>query len=50
MAEMRFQAFELVKAGKLRKYAARFESPRLIAAVGVWLKLGRAEAEGTVEL
>lgn len=50
MAEMRFQTFELVKAGKLRDYAARFGSPRLAAAAEVWLKLARAERKGTVEL
>jgi predicted transcriptional regulator of viral defense system len=50
MSEMRFQSFELVKARKLKEYAARFESPRLVAAVKAWLKLARAEKEGSVEL
>ena len=50
MAGMRFQNRELVGAGRLREYAARFGSKRLEAAAGVWLGLSRAEAEGTVEL
>ncbi len=50
MAGMRFQGFELVDAAKLRAYAERFVSPRLLAAAEVWLGLSRSEEEGTVEL
>jgi len=48
MAEMRFQDFGLVQPERLSAYAARFASPRLESAAEIWLALGRAEGEGTV--
>jgi hypothetical protein len=39
MREMRFQQMELVNAEKLRDYAGRFSSPRLIKVVEAWDQL-----------
>ena len=50
MVEMRFQNREAVDPDRLRSYAERFESPRLLRAADVWLELSRSEQEGTLEL
>ena len=50
MEEMRFQGFEIVNAEKLRRYAARFESPRLTKATEVFLRFAEAEMEGAILL
>jgi predicted transcriptional regulator of viral defense system len=50
MSAMRFQNFESVGVDKLQSYATRFKSPRISAAVRVWLDVKRAETEGTEEL
>jgi len=50
MSGMRFQGFELVATKRLRQYAARFQSPRLVAAVEVWMHLAAVEQHGTVSL
>ena len=50
MAEMRFQNFDAVKPRRLEEQARRFQSPRLVAAVGAWKTMAREAAEGTVAL
>jgi predicted transcriptional regulator of viral defense system len=50
MAEMRWQNVELVDAAKLKAWAGRFNSPRLIRAVQVWAALADAECAGTRQL
>ena len=50
MSEMRFQNMELVDSERLRAYAGRFESPRIVAATDEWLRLRDFEEEGTVVL
>ncbi len=50
MDAMRFQNVGLVKPRRLAQFARRFDSPRLLAAVRVWLTLAREAEEGTVEL
>ncbi len=50
MDEMRFQNTRSVSMSKLRQYARRFDSPRLMAAVGVWSRVCASQLEGTVEL
>ena len=39
MVEMRFQNTDLVSVRKLWSYARRFDSPRLMASAGVWLRV-----------
>jgi hypothetical protein len=50
MHEMRFQNMELVDPARLREYAERFESPRIVNAARKWLLLKESEEEGTVSL
>ena len=50
MDEMRFQNVELIDGVKLREYAARFTSPRLLRAANLWVELTIKEREGTVDL
>ncbi len=50
MAEMRFQGFGIIDAEKLQRYAARFESPRLIKATEAFLMFAKTEMEGVVQL
>lgn len=50
MQEMRFQNFDFVNIDKLREYTSRFKSPRLSAALKVWMKIVKSEAEGKVEI
>jgi len=50
MTEMRFQNMEQVDADRLRTYAERYRSPRLVRAVPIWLKIRDFEHEGTREL
>jgi len=50
MTEMRFQNYDVVSIPKLRRYADRFDSPRLAGAVETWRKISISEAEGTVVL
>jgi len=50
MTEMRFQNFDAISIAKLRRYAVRFDSLRLVKAVDVWETFARSEREGTVEL
>ena len=50
MEEMRFQNREVINGDKLRDYAERYESPRLVKAVELWNVIVTAESEGTVEL
>ena len=50
LAAMRYQNADRVSAEKLREYADRFSSPRLLRAVSRWLALSKEEEEGTVEL
>ena len=50
MAAMRWQNVELVDAAKLRAWAVRFNSPRLIRAVQVWTALADAGSAGTKQL
>jgi predicted transcriptional regulator of viral defense system len=48
LAEMRYQNREKVSGERLREYAIRFDSPRLLRAVERWLKLMAEEQEGWV--
>jgi len=50
MAEMRFQHGERVGRERLLQAAERFESPRLLRALGVWQEFIDSEQLGTVEL
>ena len=50
MREMRFQNRDAIDPTRLEAYAARYESPRLLAAVGTWLAQAAEELEGTVAL
>lgn len=50
MASMRFQNFEIVSRKKLEKYAALYQSPRLIRAVGNWRTYVAEEMKGVKEL
>jgi hypothetical protein len=50
MRGMRFQGFEMVDPDTLRRYAARFGSPRLAAAAAEWVALAGEERQGTVDL
>lgn len=50
LGEMRYQHAEKISAEKLRQYAVRFDSPRLLRAVDRWVTLTREEEEGTVTL
>jgi len=50
LAEMRYQNTERVSAEKLRDYAERFRSPRLLRAAARFLELAKEEEEGTVSL
>lgn len=44
MQDMRFQQFELVRIERLRAYAAKFKSPRLLRAARNWELVAQAEA------
>jgi len=48
--EMRYQHFDKVSETKLRSYAGRFRSPRLVRAVDRWLELSAHAEKGTVML
>lgn len=50
MAEMRFQNTEQVDRSRLRDYAVRFESPRLVKIAALWMSLAGKEEEGMIEL
>ncbi len=50
MAAMRFQHGERVDRERLRQAAERFESPRLLRALGVWQEFIDSQQLGTVEL
>ncbi|MDP6636026.1 MAG: hypothetical protein QGG42_14095 [Phycisphaerae bacterium] len=50
MDEMRFQNTEVINAEKLQGYAERYQSPRLVKAVAVWVSVISSQNEGTVEL
>jgi len=50
MDAMRFQNAEVINESKLRCYAERYQSPRLIKAVDEWARVGRLQSDGTVEL
>lgn len=50
MAEMRFQNQAQVRASRLRAWAARFDSPRLLQAVAAWRAAVKTASEGTVQL
>lgn len=50
MEEMRFQNGDVISCEKLRDYAERYQSPRLVKAVEVWNSVVSAQSEGTVEL
>lgn len=50
MEEMRFQNMEQIRSKRLREYAQRYDSPRLLAATETWLRLRDQEKEGTREL
>lgn len=50
MEAMRFQNQDMIDEGKLQSYAERFQSPRLVKAVGEWRRVTRSQQEGTVEL
>lgn len=50
MEEMRFQNSEIINLNKLKDYAKRFNSPRLMKAVGMWSTITQNEEAGTIEL
>lgn len=50
MHTMRFQNGELVNRNTLRRYAERYQSPRLVKAVDVWCSVIDDQEEGTVVL
>lgn len=50
MEEMRFQNSEIIDPDKLKDFAERFRSPRLIKAVNVWNRITQTEQKGTIEL
>ena len=50
LVEMRYQNTERVSAEKLRDYAERFRSQRLLRAAARFLELAKEEEEGTVSL
>lgn len=50
MEEMRFQNSDLISCEKLRDYAEKYQSPRLLKAAELWSNVVGAESEGTVEL
>lgn len=50
MAEMRFQNTGQIDDTRLRRYAERFRSPRLMQAFTVWLQVRDQETEGAREL
>jgi hypothetical protein len=50
LSEMRYQHFDQVAKGRLREYARRFRSPRLIRAAQRWIALAAEEEKGTVKL
>ncbi len=50
MSEMRFQGFELIDTNKLYRYAAHFESPRLMKATDTFLNFYKTETEGVIQL
>ncbi len=50
MEAMRFQNPDVINLEKLRFYAERYQSPRLVKAVGAWAGVLRLQNEGTVEL
>jgi len=50
LKEMRYQHAEQIDADELRRYAERFNSPRLVRAVDRWVWLMNEEEKGTVTL
>lgn len=50
MEAMRFQNSEVIDPEKLKDYAERFNSPRLINASQVWITTTQTEQTGTIEL
>jgi predicted transcriptional regulator of viral defense system len=50
MDGMRFQNQDVINVEKLRSYAERYQSPRLVKAVGEWARVVCLQNEGTVEL
>ena len=50
LGEMRYQHSDRVSEERLRAYAERFRSPRLLRAVGRWLALAAEDEKGTVTL
>lgn len=50
MDEMRFQNSDVINGDKLRDYAERYQSPRLVKAVELWGSVIRTQGGGTVEL
>jgi predicted transcriptional regulator of viral defense system len=48
--EMRYQNASRISADRLRAYAVRFQSPRLMRAVDHWLALAKTLEDGTVNL
>jgi len=50
LEEMRYQHFDRVDNGQLKRYAKRFRSPRLNRAVQRWLLLAADTEKGTVTL
>ena len=48
MQEMRFQNVELVDLDRLKIYAARFNAPRLTAAVGHWCAMAGEEVDSVL--
>ena len=50
MAEMRFQNTEIINLERLKLYAEKYQSPRLVKATAVWARVSDAQNEGTVEL
>ena len=50
MTGMRFQNPEAIDMEKLRIYAERYQSPRLVKAAALWVSLIGSQDEGTVEL
>ncbi len=50
MEAMRFQNSEIIDPEKLKDYAERFNSPRLMNAVNIWSTITQTEQTGTIEL
>ena len=50
MEEMCFQNSEIIDPGKLKDFAERFRSPRLVEAVNAWNIVTKTEQAGTIAL